>query len=514
MRGTARGPGRRAVRSGRGTGTRGVRAYGWRARATRARLAPGRGWEVLRGSGSRGLLVLGAAGWWAAGGGRDAWTGAVFSAVVVLGEVLRVGGEGAPLSTAGVLGYALLGQPGGAAVVRAVCLALAATAAGRLLRRAVPLLAPLLMSLRAPLLGPPPHRTPSRTTPASPERPHSHAARTRGRRPRARAARSGRHASGEARRESGGTGAARRATAVAVAAVCCQPLGTGGELTGAARAAHLAGVLAVTAGWDVALAAAPAVRRGGPALAAALRDAARTRARTAPATAAGCLVLALAATAAGPWAVPPAAVPLLLAQLSLRGHAAVRATYRATVASLARATEVAGYTPPGHARRVSELAAALGRELGLTAPDLRDLEHAALMHDIGQLSLVDPLPYGATEPLDDARRRAVAALGGEVVRSTGAPPGVALVVERQAHPYREQPLAGRIVRVANAYEDFTGAAAGASQPPAARLAAVERIRLATARDYDPRVVAALSRVLARQPGRAWLDAVADGKEDG
>ena len=46
-------------------------------------------------------------------------------------------------------------------------------------------------------------------------------------------------------------------------------------------------------------------------------------------------------------------------------------------------------------RRVSTLAVAVGRELGMSDSELRDLEYAALMHDIGQLSLTEPIPGGA-----------------------------------------------------------------------------------------------------------------------
>ncbi|WP_240503364.1 HD domain-containing protein, partial [Streptomyces prasinopilosus] len=53
----------------------------------------------------------------------------------------------------------------------------------------------------------------------------------------------------------------------------------------------------------------------------------------------------------------------------------------------------------GHARRVADLSRSVGRDMGLTEPDLRVLEYAALMHDIGQLSLVDPVPAGATAAL-------------------------------------------------------------------------------------------------------------------
>jgi response regulator RpfG family c-di-GMP phosphodiesterase len=184
-------------------------------------------------------------------------------------------------------------------------------------------------------------------------------------------------------------------------------------------------------------------------------------------------------------------VPLLLTQVSFRRFVAVRTTYRQTITSLARSTEIAGYTPHGHARRVAMLCTAVGRELGLSGAELTVLEYAALMHDIGQLSLVDPVPDGATAPLPAAEQRRIALLGGAVVRQTGVDTEIAVVVERQADPYREQPLPARIVRAVNAYDDLCGE--GLSGP----LDALEQLRLGTGHDYQPEVVESLARVLAR-----------------
>src|SRR6266700_1644304 len=88
--------------------------------------------------------------------------------------------------------------------------------------------------------------------------------------------------------------------------------------------------------------------------------------------------------------------PLLVIQFAFRRYAGIRLTYLQTVRALAQVTEVGGYVESGHSWRVSRLALAIGRELGMPEPDLLDLEYAALMHDIGQLSLVEPIPGGAT----------------------------------------------------------------------------------------------------------------------
>ncbi|MEV6398273.1 HD domain-containing protein [Streptomyces sp. NPDC051907] len=300
---------------------------------------------------------------------------------------------------------------------------------------------------------------------------------------------------------------ARRVLTVGFAAVCFQPLFNSGELDrlighGASYALFLLVILCLTALCDAVLAAAMlrarTLPRGAERTGAApvpygplLRDELRAIVGIGSAVCATGAVMALAVAVAGLWALPVFCVPLLLTQLSFRRYVAVRTTYRQTIASLARATEIAGYTPPGHARRVAALSTAVGRELGLSGPDLTVLEYAALMHDIGQLSLVDPVPDGATARLPACEQRRIALLGGAVVRQTGVPAAVAAVVEQQADPYREQPLPARIVRVVNAYDDLSGARAGGA------LAALEELRLGTGRDYQSEVVESLARVLAR-----------------
>ncbi|MFD0357074.1 HD-GYP domain-containing protein [Streptomyces sp. NPDC127110] len=291
---------------------------------------------------------------------------------------------------------------------------------------------------------------------------------------------------------------ARRVLTVAFAAACFRPLHNSGRLgerlaQGPYLVLFLLLLLGLTALCDAALAAATAGARTGWPFAPLLRDELRALPGAGSAICATGVVMALGVAVAGLWALPVFCVPLLLTQLSFHRITAVRTTYRQTITSLARATEIAGYTAPGHARRVAALSCAVGRELGLSERELTVLEYAALMHDIGQLSLVDPVPAGATASLPAAKARRIAELGGEVARQTGVPAEVAVIVERQADPYREQPVAARIVRAVNAYDDL----AGGGRHPGGSLAALEQLRLGTGRDYQPEVVESLARVLAR-----------------
>ncbi|MEU6351646.1 metal-dependent phosphohydrolase [Streptomyces sp. NPDC047072] len=369
-------------------------------------------------------------------------TALAFGVLIAVGELTRRGGpfvrEAAPLGAAGALAYALLGENAGqpthhgpAQVVTVV--------------------------LAAGLVGSVPHIA-------------------RGQGP-------------------GADQCARRVLTVGFAAVCFQPLYNQGAFAGwggPAYALLLLALLSLTALCGAVLAAALAHSRTRWPFAPLLRDELRALPGIGSAVVATGAVMALAVAVAGLWALPVFSLPLLLTQLSLRRYAAVRSTYRQTIASLARATEIAGYTPAGHAHRVAALSRAVGRDLGMSGPALTVLEYAALMHDIGQLSLVDPVPAGATACLPVAEQRRIALLGGAVVRQTGVDAAVAVVVERQADPCREQPPAARIVRAVNAYEEKARAAG-----PGGSLTALEELRLATAGDYAPEVVEALARVLSR-----------------
>jgi hypothetical protein len=221
------------------------------------------------------------------------------------------------------------------------------------------------------------------------------------------------------------------------------------------------------------------------------------------------MVIAIATSVMGLPALAVFTAPILITQTAFRRYAGIRATYLQTVRALSRVTEVGGYVETGHSRRVARLAVAMGRELGMAEPELLDLEYAALMHDIGQLSLGDPIPGGATVLASPAEQWRIAQLGAGVIEQTGVLPRVAEVVRRQSDSYRggyrggvedgsgerlpPPPLASRIIKVANAYDDLVGDSSDRDRA----AAVLERLRSDSATEYDPAVVEALGRVLDR-----------------
>ena len=254
----------------------------------------------------------------------------------------------------------------------------------------------------------------------------------------------------------------------------------------------------------------------------ALVDEMRVQLRLGAAVGASALLIAFAAEVMGLAALTVFTAPLLVTQVAFRRYAGIRTTYMQTVRALAKVTEISGYVEPGHSERVSRLAVAIGRELGVHEPQLLELEYAALMHDIGQLSLHDPIPGGATVLASRQDQQRIAELGADVIQQAQVLGSVAEIVRRQNEPYRGlevshegftgrtghaghpgrlgdstpsgPPLSSRIIKAANAFDDLVGSALD----PGRAAAAVQQLRLDTASEYDPDTVEALSRVVNRR----------------
>jgi hypothetical protein len=384
-----------------------------------------------------------------------------FALFIALGEIVRISlpgaGESAPIAAAAAIAYALLGEWGGTPTTHTVADVVTVTAL-------------------AGLVGSVPHVVAGRSL--------------------------------------GLDVLSRRVLAVALAALLFRPLYDGGNgilghledphrENGKALLALVMVAIAIVAGlFDACVAALVRADRDRAPYLSVLRSELRALVGLGSAIGATGVLIALAAQVMQLWAIPVFVVPLLLTQFSVRRYAGIKQTYAQTIRSLSRVTEVGGYTETGHSRRVCDLALAVGRELGMTDSELVDLEYAALMHDLGQLSLTDPIPGGATVMADAAEQRYIAEMGAEVIRQTGVLEKVAGIVERQADPYRRPhetvdgtlPLASRIIKAANAYDDLVGD----SRESMRRMEALERLRLSMAYDYDPRVVSSLARVVERQ----------------
>jgi putative nucleotidyltransferase with HDIG domain len=208
-------------------------------------------------------------------------------------------------------------------------------------------------------------------------------------------------------------------------------------------------------------------------------------------------LLAIAYPSLRYWSFPLFLAPLAATQFAFRQFASIRVTYLQTIRALSKVPEMAGYSEKGHSTRTAEIAVAIARELGVEDQETAEIEYAALLHDIGRVSIPDP----EMAP-EYANKAELAIVGAGIVRETGHFPRVAQMIERQHEPYRRRgedanrdvPAGARIIKVASAYDDFT-------RPGGIGVSswdALERLHAGMAFEFDPIVIQALTRTLEKR----------------
>jgi diguanylate cyclase (GGDEF)-like protein/putative nucleotidyltransferase with HDIG domain len=178
----------------------------------------------------------------------------------------------------------------------------------------------------------------------------------------------------------------------------------------------------------------------------------------------------------------------------------------AAMESLSATVDARDKYTAGHARRVRELALALGRELGLGQAELDLLDRAALFHDIGKLAVPDAIllkPERLTQA-EWAVMRTHAEEGARIIERLGflqdAVPSIRHHHERwdgRGYPQGiagdEIPLGARIIHVADALDSML--TTRIYQGPRSLEEAMREIRDSAGAQFCPRCVAALDRLI-------------------
>ena len=176
-------------------------------------------------------------------------------------------------------------------------------------------------------------------------------------------------------------------------------------------------------------------------------------------------------------------------------------------AALARAVDLRMATHDDHSSRVAEYAGAIGRELGWDDGDLALLRMAAMLHDVGKVSLPDHIlrktgPL-STEEYEQVKRHPVA--GAQLIaRVDGLDPIISWIRHSHEHfdgsgyPDRLSadaiPLASRILLVADAFDAMTSDRPyRTAVSPEEALYELERC---SGSQFDPECVRALKAYLA------------------
>lgn len=202
----------------------------------------------------------------------------------------------------------------------------------------------------------------------------------------------------------------------------------------------------------------------------------------------------------GPVVLPLAVIPLTMLIPAVTDQHENRVAYDETIQALSELTDHANLTSPGHAERVAALAVPIAKALGASDATLATTRTAAMLHDIGQVTLRSSIPKGATTEVSPRDQRLIAKMSASILADTASLDGVASVITVAGIPNHRiiksgtDVVAARAIRVANAYDDLVNMAPG-------RVVTEEliiRLALMTPRELDREAVAALLRHLGRR----------------
>ena len=192
--------------------------------------------------------------------------------------------------------------------------------------------------------------------------------------------------------------------------------------------------------------------------------------------------------------------PILAARQAFASYVAVNEQHEATLAVLVHALEAKDPYTGGHVARVARFASYIGAELGFTSSRLRRLHDAALMHDIGKLTVSNRLlnKPGRLTPTEYAEVRKHEEISVRLVQHIDELAPCAAAIDGEMHGV-EAPLESRIIHVADAFDAMTSTRA--YRQAMDQSTAVEELSANIGRQFDEVCVHALVRVLERRGER-------------
>jgi putative nucleotidyltransferase with HDIG domain len=186
--------------------------------------------------------------------------------------------------------------------------------------------------------------------------------------------------------------------------------------------------------------------------------------------------------------------------------------FERTVASLAAAIEAKDPTTEGHVQRVAHLAVLVGRRLGLDERELRILRYGAMLHDVGKIGVPERIlnkPGGLT-PAEKELMEDHVEIGLRIIRDVEVLREVDPLIRYHQERWdgvrsgvrfpgyfglagEQIPLGARILAVVDAFDAITHDRPYRRGAPVE--AALQELHVEAGRQFDPRVVESLERVL-------------------
>jgi putative nucleotidyltransferase with HDIG domain len=179
--------------------------------------------------------------------------------------------------------------------------------------------------------------------------------------------------------------------------------------------------------------------------------------------------------------------------------------YRSTLQALTAALEARDSETHGHSERVVTFSLRLGREYGLTVPQMKALEFGSLLHDIGKIGVPDAILRKPAKLTDEewVRMREHPTHGQQILRGIKFLEGAARVVAQHHEKWDgsgyplglkadDIDICARIFSVADAFDAITSDRV--YRQGRFYEAAAEELNEWAGRQFDPKVVEAFHRV--------------------
>ncbi len=182
--------------------------------------------------------------------------------------------------------------------------------------------------------------------------------------------------------------------------------------------------------------------------------------------------------------------------------------YLGTIQTLAKAIDARDPYTKGHTARVTKYAVEIAREMQLPYKLIRNIEIASLIHDIGKIGIKDNvlLKPGHLSDSEYEKIKKHPRIGEQIIAPIEFLTNVAPLVLYHHERYdgngyleglkaEEIPIGARIIHVADAFEAMTSNRPYSSGISKAK--AVAELKTHNGRQFDPKVVKAFLRILAR-----------------
>ena len=175
-----------------------------------------------------------------------------------------------------------------------------------------------------------------------------------------------------------------------------------------------------------------------------------------------------------------------------------------TIEALALAIETKDSTTQGHLRRVEVWTVEIGKELGLSEPELKALRAAALLHDIGTLAVPELIlsKPSRLSPMEFEKVKIHPVVGAEILERVEFPYPVAPIVRFHHEKWdgtgypeglsgEQIPIGSRILAAVDCLDALSSERPYRKAMPLSQ--AVAHVKSEAGKSFDPRVIDALTR---------------------